>query len=122
MSYHPFQTSQRFLLLYGTRAQRTAVLHIEGAGVRNVPSDFFGVGIHLQICVPLENTQHVCPEMIGDSRTIVVGADEGAMHAFTWHGKVVVFPCILSLYIILLLYVCFWSSHGDSGVVSMQGL
>lgn len=44
--------------------------------------------MHLQICVPVEHTEHVCNEMIADSRTIVVGAAEGVLHAFTWHGKV----------------------------------
>lgn len=75
-------------MLYGMRSMRTSVLHLEGAGGRSLPHDVPGAAVHLQICVPVEHTEHVCSEMIADSRTIVIGAAEGVLHAFTWHGKV----------------------------------
>lgn len=82
------QTAHGYLLLYGTRALRSSVLHVDGASARSLPADFMGVGIHLQICIPIENTTHVCPEMVADSRTILIGTSDGVVHAYTWHGKV----------------------------------
>lgn len=75
-------------MIYGMRPTRTSVLQLQGAGGRSLPHDVFGAAVHLQICVPVEHTDHVCSEMVADSRTIVVGAAQGVLHAFTWHGKV----------------------------------
>lgn len=81
-------SSKGFLLLYGTRITKDTVLYTQSPVARGAPIELKGVTVYLQYCIPVEGAdEHLCPELVADSRTIIVAYGDAVLQAYSWQGK-----------------------------------